>query len=61
MDTRNIQKVLLLFLLIYVFLVSIQLMGASFKLFGKDFAELLITTTSDPLAGLFIGIVATSI
>ena len=61
MDTKNIQKVLLLFLLIYVFLVSIKLMGASFQLFGKDFAEFLITTTSDPLTGLLIGIAATSI
>ncbi len=36
-------------------------MGASFKLMGKDFAETLIQTTSNPLIGLFIGILATSI
>jgi len=61
LDTKNLQKVLLLFLLVYVFLVSIKLMGASFNLFGNDFAEFLIETTSNPLAALFIGIVATSL
>jgi len=60
-DTKNLRKVLLLFFLVYIFLVSIKLMGLSFNLFGKDFAELLIAATSDPVAGLFIGIVATSI
>jgi len=36
-------------------------MGASFKFFGKGFAEQLLTTTSNPLVGLFIGILATSL
>ncbi len=47
--------------LLYLFLVSISLMGAAFKGFGKGFAENLILTTSNPFVGLFIGILATSI
>jgi sodium-dependent phosphate cotransporter len=46
---------------IYLFLVSIGLMGTAFKGFGKDFAESLIRTTSNPFIGLFIGILATSL
>lgn len=51
----------LLLLLLYIFFVSITLMGASFKFFGKGFAETLLSTTSKPLIGLFIGILATSL
>ncbi len=36
-------------------------MGSAFKGFGRDFAENLIRTTSNPFVGLFIGILATSI
>lgn len=46
---------------LYVFLVSIKLLGSGFKMFGADFAEQLIATTSDPFIGLFIGILSTSI
>ncbi len=46
---------------VYLFLVSIGLMGAAFKGFGKEFAENLIQATSNPFIGLFIGILATSI
>ncbi len=47
--------------LLYIFFVSIALMGASFKFFGKDFATRLLETTSSPFVGLFIGILATSL
>ena len=49
------------FVLLYVFLVSISLLGTGFKLFGKDFARALIATTSNPFVGLFIGILATAL
>lgn len=52
--------VLVLFVL-YLFLLSIKLMGTSFKMFGKEFAENIISTTSNPLVALFIGILATSL
>ncbi|MCF6269700.1 MAG: Na/Pi symporter [Melioribacteraceae bacterium] len=46
---------------LYLFFLSLQLMGDSMKLFGKDFANTLIQTTSNPFVGLFIGILATSV
>ena len=54
-------KILILLVLLYLFMLSITLMGSSFKLFGKDFAKQLIATTSNPLVGLVIGILATSV
>ena len=48
-------------LILYAFLVSIGLMGASFKLFGKDLAQQLIEMTSNPLVGLFTGVLATTL
>lgn len=54
-------KILQLILFLYIFLFSIDLMGTSLKLFGKGFAEALIRNTSNPLVGLFIGILATSL
>ncbi len=52
---------LAVFALLYLFLVSIGMLGAGFKTFGKPFANALIATTSNPFMGLFIGILATSI
>ena len=46
---------------LYLFLVSVKLLGTGFKMFGGGFAEQLISTTSNPLVGLFIGILATSL
>ncbi len=47
--------------IIYAFLVSVSLLGTGFKMFGAGFSESLIATTSNPLVGLFIGILATSL
>ncbi|MCU0643445.1 MAG: Na/Pi symporter [bacterium] len=54
-------RILALFFLVYLFLLSITLMGSAFKFFGQDFANRLIATTSNPLVGLVIGILSTSI
>lgn len=59
--TTTALRLLQLIFFLYLFLFSIDLMGASLKLFGKGFAETLIGTTSNPLVGLFIGILSTSI
>lgn len=59
--TRALFKIILVLTFVYLFLVSIGLMGVAFKGFGKEFAENLIKTTSNPFVGLFIGILATSI
>ncbi len=53
--------VIALAVILYLFLYSINLLGHSFKLFGKDFAASLLTTTAHPFLGLFLGIVSTSI
>jgi len=58
---KNYGKILLVFTFLYLFLVSIGLMGVAFKGFGKGFAETLLETTSNPFTGLFIGILATSL
>jgi len=54
-------KVLGVCFFLYAFLISIKLLGASFKLFGADFAEALIRSCSNPAVGLFIGIFATTL
>jgi len=54
-------RIVFVLILVYCFLVSIGLMGAAFKGFGKGFAEQLISTTSNPFIGLFIGVLATSL
>jgi len=61
--TRHITLFSLLFLVLalYLFLFSLELMGTSLKMFGKGLAETLIATTTNPLVGLFIGILSTSI
>jgi len=46
---------------LYLFLFSLELMGTALKLFGKGFAATLIETTTNPIVGLFIGILATSV
>lgn len=54
-------RLLLVLACLYIFFVSIGLMGVAFKGFGKGFAEALITTTSNPFVALFVGIIATSV
>ncbi len=58
---RTAGRVVLLLVALYFFLVSIELLGASFKLLGRGFAEGLLRTTSNPLIGLFLGVLATSV
>ncbi len=59
--SHKLIKALTIIATVYVFLLGIKLLGHSFKMFGSGFAEALITMTSNPVAGLIIGIVATSI
>ena len=54
-------NLLRLFISLYIFFFSLELMGTSVKMFGKGMAENLIQTTTNPLVGLFIGILATSL
>jgi sodium-dependent phosphate cotransporter len=47
--------------LLYVFFCSIEVMSTAFMLAGEGFAERLIATVSDPIAGLLLGFVATAV
>ena len=46
---------------IYLFILSISLLGASFKLFGKEFSDFIFQSTTNPIIGLMIGILGTSV
>lgn len=45
----------------FLFLLSIQLLGQSFSLIGKDYAQYILDATSNPSVGLFIGLLSTAI
>jgi len=57
----GITKVAFLVFTVYIFLLSIKLLGHSFKLFGSGFAEAMLQMTADPFVGLLTGILATSL
>ena len=57
----GVVKTLGVFALLYVFLVSIGFIETGFKTAGKPLAEALISSTTNPFIGLFIGIMATSL
>ncbi len=57
----NVARAIALLALLYLFLVSIGLVGSSFKLMGKDLAKQVFEFASHPVCGLFIGILATSL
>ena len=58
---KRVLKCLSVVALLYLFLVSVGLMGRGFTLLGAGFAEALVRACANPLAGLFIGILATSL
>ena len=58
---RTVLLLMALIGLLYLFLVSIGLLGSGFKLFGKGFAEALIETSSNPIVALFGGVLATTL
>lgn len=50
-----------LIFVLFAFMVALDLMSGSFKLFGKDFANELVSVTTNPFISLFIGMLATAI
>ncbi len=56
-----IARIVSLLVLLWIFLFAITLMGVAFKTFGKSFSEALITGTTNPVIGLMIGLLATSL
>ena len=57
----NAFKIVAIFSILYIFLVSIGMIGSGFKGLGRGFAEELLSSSAAPLIGLFIGILATSL
>ena len=47
--------------LLYLFLLSITLIGVAFKLMGKDMAMSIFQATSNPVVGVVIGILTTAL
>lgn len=56
-----IVRIVSLLVILFLFLVSLDLMAGAFKLFGKETAQQIINATSNPFVGLFIGLLATAI
>ena len=54
-------RVLAVFAVLYLFLVSIGMIGSAFKGLGRGFAESLFQNQASPFIGLFIGILATGL
>lgn len=54
-------QVVLVFALLYLFLVSIKLMGTGFETLGRGFANLLERTVANPVVGLALGVLVTSL
>ena len=52
-------RVALVFLLLYLFLVGVKALESGIKGFGSDFTDGLFESVSNPLAGVFVGILAT--
>ena len=58
---ETVSRIVRLLVLLYLFLFSINLMSSSLKMLGSDVAKSILQVTENPLIGLFIGILATSI
>ena len=54
-------RILTLLVLLYGFLVSIGMLGKAFKMFSGGFVGGLIESASNPLLGLFVGVLATTL
>lgn len=59
--SRTLVTVLTLLGLLYLFFLGLDLMGLSFKLFGKGLAEALVARTANPFVGLLVGVLATTL
>jgi len=59
--SKSILKILALIGLIYLFLLSVTLIGEVFKMMGKGTAETIMQTVSNPILGLVVGVFTTSL
>ena len=61
MSNKVYLKIFGVVLSLYLFLVGIKGLSSGIKNLGGDFAKEIMTTTSDPILALFIGILATTL
>ncbi len=52
-------RLLLVLILLYIFLTGVKALESGIKAFGEDFTNSLFQRASNPLAGLFVGVLAT--
>ncbi len=58
---KTILKIIGVFLALYLFLVGIKGLSSGIKMLGGDFANQIMTTTSNPFISLLVGILATTL
>ena len=58
---NTILKIIGVFLALYLFLVGIKGLSSGIKMLGGDFANQIMTTTSNPFISLLVGILATTL
>ncbi|MBI44695.1 MAG: hypothetical protein CMG66_00845 [Candidatus Marinimicrobia bacterium] len=58
---RTVLKIAGVFLALYLFLVGIKGLSSGIKMLGGDFANQIMTTTSNPFISLLVGILATTL
>ena len=58
---KTVFKILGVILALYLFLVGIKGLSSGIKLLGGDFANQIMTTTSNPFIALLVGILATTL
>ena len=58
---KTVFKILGVILALYLFLVGIKGLSSGIKLLGVDFANQIMTTTSNPFIALLVGILATTL
>ncbi|PTB92745.1 phosphate transporter, partial [Marivirga lumbricoides] len=51
----------MIFLAVFLFLFSIDFIGHSFKLLNREIVDSILTLTSNPFIGLFIGLLITAL
>lgn len=54
-------RILYAVLIVCLFLVSIDMLTSSFRLFGKNVANTILSISADPFVGIFVGLLITAI
>ena len=58
-EIPTLVRAILVLALLYLFLTGVELLGGGFKSLGKDLVEGLFKGVSNPIGGLFVGLLAT--